>query len=78
MVQFEEPFSVLNTQGFFNNIYNNAQDIIGWNTNKGKNNVERGMAVTVDASDVGTVRGNMSEGKVNMVKGKYSPIPSRL
>ena len=49
-------------QGFCNNIYYNAHDIIGWDPNKGKKNVERGKAVTADASDVGTGGGILLEG----------------
>ena len=41
-------------QCFCNNIYDNAHNIISWDTNKEKNNVESEPAVTVDYSDVGT------------------------
>ena len=54
-------------QGFCNKTYNNAQDIIGWDTNEGKNFVEKGTTVISNASDVGTGECSMSEGEVNMV-----------
>ena len=50
-------------QGFGNNIYNNAHDIIVWDSKEGNNNVDRGTVVTADASDVG----NGGGGGVNMV-----------
>ena len=49
-------------QGFGNNIYNNAHDIIVWDSKEGNNNVDRGTVVTADASDVGNGGGNISEG----------------
>ena len=43
-------------------IYYNAHEIIGWYTSKGKNNVERGTAVTACGSDIGTGERSMSYG----------------
>ena len=57
-------------QGFCNNIYNNDNEIIGWDTKEGKKNVERVTTVKEDASDVGTGGGIMTEGNVKMVQGK--------
>ena len=65
-------------QGFCNNIYNNAHEIIGRNTNKGKKNVDRGTAVVADASEISTGGGSTSEGEVNMVQGTYLPISRKL
>ena len=50
-------------QGFYNKVYDNAHEIFGWDTNKGKKNAERGNAVMADASYVGTWGGIMSEGE---------------
>ena len=47
-------------QVFWNNIYENAHKIISWNPNKGTKNVEKGMEVTADASDIGTEGGILS------------------
>ena len=41
-------------KGFYNKIYDYYHDIIGWDTNKDKKNVERVTAVMANASDVGT------------------------
>ena len=65
-------------QGIYNNIYDNVHNIIGWDPNEGKKNVERGTEVTADASDIGTGGGSMSQGEVNMVKGTYLHTPIRL
>ena len=48
----EETFSTFPMQGVCNNIYGNAHEIIGWDTNKGNNNVIRLMGVMEDRSDV--------------------------
>ena len=61
MVQLEEPFSIFAIKGFCNEIDDNDHEIIGLGPNKGKNNVDRGTAVTVDGSDVGTGVGSLSE-----------------
>ena len=55
-------------QVFCNKIYDNAHEIIGWNPNYYKKNSDMGMEVTVDASDVGTKGGRMSEVEVKMVQ----------
>ena len=60
MVQLEDIFSIFIVQVFCNNINNNSHDIIGWDPNKGKNNVDRVTLVTVDASEVFTGVGSMS------------------
>ena len=65
-------------QGFCNNIYNNDYKIIGWDPTKRKNNVERGIVVTADASEIRTGGGIMLDGEVNMEQGTYSTIPRRL
>ena len=65
-------------QGFCNKIYDNAHDIIGWDPNKSKNNLERGTAVTADVSDVFTGGGIILEGEANMVQVEYLPIHGRL
>ena len=77
-VQLEEPFSIFPMQGFCYKIYDNSHEIIGWGTNEGKNNIERGAAVKADASEIGTGVGSMLGGKVKMVMGTYLPIPSFL
>ena len=64
-------------QGFWNNFNDNDNKIISWDPKEGKNNVERGIEATKDASDVGTGGGRMLEGKVKMVQGKYLPITIR-
>ena len=46
-------------QGFCNKIYDNAHDIIVWDTKYVKNNLYRGKAVTEDESDVDTGLGRM-------------------
>ena len=56
-------------QGFCNYIYKNAHKIIGWDTNRGKKNVNRGTSVTVDAIGIGTGEGSMMEREVSMVQG---------
>ena len=78
MVQLEEPLSILPMQGFWNKIYYNVHDIIGWDPNEVKNNVERIIVVEADASDISTGRGIISEGEVEMVQGTYSPYPIRI
>ena len=55
MVQLEEPLYIFPMQGFCNKIYNNYLKIVVWDTNEGKKNVERGMSVTYDVSEVGTI-----------------------
>ena len=50
----EEPFAIFPMQGFCNNIYNNAQEIIGWDPREGNKNVERVTEVIDDVIDVGT------------------------
>ena len=47
-------------QGFCNKIYNSAHEIIGWDSNEGKKNVERVTEETADVSDIGTGGGIMS------------------
>ena len=61
MVHLEEPFSIFPMQGLCNNIYNNSHEVIGWDTNEGKKNVDTGTAVTVDESDVDNGGGRMLE-----------------
>ena len=78
VVQLEEPFFIFPMQGSWNKIYVNSHEIIGWGTNEGKNNIERGTAVKADASEIGTGVGSMLGGKVKMVMGTYLPIPSFL
>ena len=38
-VRLEEPSSIFPMQGFWNKIYDNSREIIGWDPNKGKNNL---------------------------------------
>ena len=64
-------------QSFWNKIYDNAHDIIGWDPNKGKKNVDMGMSVKEDEISVGTVGWRIADMKFIMVKGTYLPIPSR-
>ena len=78
LVQLEEPLSIFPMQGFCNNIYANSQKIIGWDTNKGDNNVQKAMAVMTDLSDVGTGLGIISEGWVKMLQVTYTSITSRI
>ena len=78
MVQLEELFSIFPNEGFCNKIYNNSHEIIGWDHNKGKKNIERGMTMMADASDIGNGGGGMLEGEVNRVQVTYLTIPSRL
>ena len=56
----EEYLSIFPMQGFFNNIYDYAHEIIGWDPNKYNNNVERRTVVMAGVSDVGTVGGRIS------------------
>ena len=56
----EEYLSIFPMQGFFNNIYDYAHEIIGWDPNKYNNNVERRTVVMLGVSDVGTVGGRIS------------------
>ena len=71
-VQLEEPFSIFPMQGFCYKIYDNSHYIIGWDSKKGKENVDRGTSVMADTSDVGTGGGvRMLEGEDNMAKGTY-------
>ena len=63
---------------FCNKIYHNAHDIIGRDPDKGKKNVESGMVVTEDASDVVNGGGIMSDGEAKMVQGTYLYITIRL
>ena len=65
-------------QGFCNNIYDNAPNIIGWDPNESKKNVDRNTVVTAGVGGVGTGGGSMLEGKVNMVQGTYLTTPSNL
>ena len=58
----EEPFSIFTMKCFCNKIYENAHNIIGWDPNKGKNNVDRLALVMTDASDVGTEDGKCRRG----------------
>ena len=56
----ELHLSIFPIQYFCNKLYENARNIIGWDPNKVKNNLERLTAVMVDASDVGNGGGIMS------------------
>ena len=40
MIQLEEPFSIFPTHGFCNMIYDSSHEIIGWDPNKVKKNVD--------------------------------------
>ena len=42
VVQLEKPSSILHMQGFCNKIYDNAHEIIGWDTMKVKKNLDKG------------------------------------
>ena len=77
-VHLEETLYIFPMQGFCNNIYDNVYETIGWYCNDGKKNVERGILVMVDASDVGTGVESMSKGGVKMVQVTYSPMSIRL
>ena len=49
-------------QSFCSKIYVDVCEIIGWDPNKGKKNVDSGTLVTEDASDVGTGGWSISGG----------------
>ena len=59
VVKLEENFSILPMQGFCCIIYDNSNEITGYDPNEGKKKLEREMAVTTDVSDVGTGGGIM-------------------
>ena len=46
-------------QGSCNKTYDNAHEIIGWDTNKGQKDKERWKLLMEDASDVVNVGGSM-------------------
>ena len=68
-VQLEEPFSIFSMQGFCNNIYDNAHDIIVWDPRMETKYVERETTVMVDVSEVVTGGEIILEGGVKMVQG---------
>ena len=78
MAQLEQSFYILTMQGIYNNIYDNVHNIIGWDPNEGKKNVERGTEVTVDANDIDTGWERILEEKVKMSQVSYSAIPIYL
>ena len=65
-------------QGVCNKIYDNANNIIGWDPNKGNNSIKRRKDVTEDVSEIGTGGGNMSKVEVKMVQSKHFSIPIHL
>ena len=63
---------------FYNKLYDNAHNIIGWYSNKGKKNVERETTVTSYASDIDNRGGSILEGGVKILWGADLPIAIRL
>ena len=62
-------------QGFCNKLFENTNEIFGWDPKKGNNNVERGTVVAEDALEVSNIGGSMPKGEVKKVQGKYYPTP---
>ena len=67
-------------QGFYNNIYNNYHEIIGWDPRKGKKTVDIVTSVMADVSEISTGKGSMLEEEVKIVQGNflnYVRVPRR-